>query len=94
MKLGFGLAALTLAVAAPLGAHHSFGAEYDASAPLTLSGTVTNVEWTNPHTFLYLDVKDKDGNVIHWKLEGFPPGVLYRTGWTHRTLKPDRKSVV
>lgn len=87
MRLGLGLTALVLA-ALPLAAHHSFGAEYDANAPITLTGTVTNLEWTNPHTFLYLDVKDKDGNVVHWKLEGFPPVVLYRTGWTRNILKP------
>jgi hypothetical protein len=81
MKLTIALAALLLAAVTPLPAHHSFGAEYDANAPLTLTGTVTNVEWTNPHSFFYLDVKDKDGKVSNWKLEGFPPNVLYRTGW-------------
>jgi hypothetical protein len=81
MKLTIALAALSIAAVMPLAAHHSFGAEYDANAPLTLTGTVTNVEWTNPHSFFYLDVKDKDGKVSNWKLEGFPPNVLYRTGW-------------
>jgi hypothetical protein len=81
MKLQIALAGLLLAAVVPLRAHHSFGAEYDANAPLTLTGTVTNVEWTNPHSFFYLDVKDKDGKVSNWKLEGFPPNVLYRTGW-------------
>ena len=88
MKFTMGLA-LTLAAVGPLLAHHSFGAEYDANAPLALTGTVTNVEWTNPHSFFYLDVKDKDGKVSNWKLEGFPPNVLYRTGWKKGvTLKP------
>jgi len=81
MKLTLALAALLAAAVTPLLAHHSFGAEYDANAPLTLTGTVTNVEWTNPHSFFYLDVKDKSGKVSNWKLEGFPPSVLYRTGW-------------
>lgn len=81
MKLTIALAALLIAAVTPLAAHHSFGAEYDANAPLSLTGTVTNVEWTNPHSFVYLDVKDKDGKVSNWKLEGFPPNVLYRTGW-------------
>jgi hypothetical protein len=81
MKLQIGLAAWLLATIIPLRAHHSFGAEYDANAPLRLTGTVTNVEWTNPHSFFYLDVKDQDGRVSNWKLEGFPPSVLYRTGW-------------
>src|SRR5580704_15749712 len=81
MKLQIGLAGLLLATVIPLRAHHSFGAEYDANAPLALTGTVTNVEWPNPHSFFYLDVKDQDGKVSNWKLEGFPPSVLYRTGW-------------
>jgi|SRR5439155_6202828 len=63
-------------------AHHSFGAEYDANAPITLKGVITKVEWTNPHTHIYLDVKDeKGGGVTNWKLEGYPPNALYRTGW-------------
>jgi hypothetical protein len=74
-------ALLLLAVAAPTWAHHSFGAEYDADSPIKLTGTVTKVEWMNPHSFLYLDVKDASGKIAHWKLEGFPPNVLYRTGW-------------
>ena len=62
-------------------AHHSFGAEYDANQPITLTGVVTKVEWTNPHSHFYMDVKDDRGNVANWKFEGFPPNVLYRTGW-------------
>ena len=61
--------------------HHSFGAEYDANKPITLTGVVTNIEWTNPHSHFYLAVKDDTGNIVSWKLEGYPPGVLYRTGW-------------
>jgi len=81
-------AALLIAVA-PLAAHHSFGAEYDATKPVTLSGVVTKVEWMNPHSHFFVDVKDDKGNVASWKFEGYPPNVLYRTGWKREvSLKP------
>jgi hypothetical protein len=70
-----------LLAAVPVLAHHSFGAEYDANQPVTISGVVTKVEWTNPHSHFFVDVKDDKGNVANWKLEGYPPNVLYRTGW-------------
>jgi hypothetical protein len=72
-------------LAAPLFAHHSFGAEYDATKPITVTGVITRIEWTNPHSFIYLDVKDEKGSVANWKLEGYPPNVLYRNGWTKDT---------
>jgi len=88
MKLWRLLAAGVL-LTMPVWAHHSFGAEYDASKPITLTGVITKVEWTNPHIHFYLDVKDKDGKVVNWTLEGFPPNVLYRTGWKREgTIKP------
>lgn len=88
-RCGAWLAAAVLLTAVPAWAHHSFGAEYDAKKPITLTGVVTKVEWTNPHIHFYLDVKDADGKVANWKLEGFPPNVLYRTGWKRDvTMKP------
>ena len=82
------LAAMTL-LAIPLAAHHSFGLEYDATKPITLTGVVTKVEWTNPHSYLLIDVKDDKGNVASWKFEGYGPGVLYRTGWKRDvSIKP------
>ena len=62
-------------------AHHSFGAEYDATKPVTLTGVITKIDWTNPHSYFFIDVKDEKGNVANWKLEGYPPSVLSRTGW-------------
>ena len=66
---------------APAHAHHSFGVVYDANQPVTLTGTVTKFEWTNPHSHLFIDVKDNSGKVVSWTLEGYPATVLSRTGW-------------
>ena len=83
------LAAALVSLTIPLSAHHSFGAEYDATKPITVSGVITKIEWTNPHSFIFLDVKDDKGNVANWRVEGYPPGVLYRTGWKKdTTMKP------
>jgi len=71
----------------PLLAHHSFQAEYDATKPVTLSGVLTKVEWTNPHARFYVDVKDQNGNVTNWNLELASPNALRRLGWTRETLK-------
>lgn len=76
-------------------AHHSFAAEYDASKPVTLKGTITKVEWTNPHTYFYLDAEDETGKSASWAVEGGAPNVLYRQGWRPTSLKVgDRVTVV
>jgi hypothetical protein len=75
-----------LVPAVPVLAHHSFGAEYDAKQPVTLKGTVTKFEWTNPHARFYIDVKDESGNVTNWNLELASPNVLGRQGWTRHSL--------
>jgi hypothetical protein len=80
------LVVLPWVLAVPLLAHHSFGAEYDADKPITLTGTVTKTEWTNPHSHFYLDVTDDKGSVTNWKLEGHNPAVLFRLGWKKETM--------
>jgi hypothetical protein len=71
----------------PVWAHHSFAAEYDSGQLITLKGTVSKVEWTNPHIYVYLDVKDASGKVTTWSLEGYPPNTLKRTGFSRDLLK-------
>lgn len=87
-KLGILIAAAGLVVPAlPVYAHHSFAAEYDASKPIEVKGTVTKVEWTNPHARFYVDVKGADGKVTNWNFELASPNVLSRNGWTRHALK-------
>jgi hypothetical protein len=82
------LAFLLLLVSAPVMAHHGFSVEFDKDSPLTLTGTVTKMEFMNPHIYFYLDVMGKDGKVVNWAFEGGPPNVIYRQGWRKDTLKP------
>ncbi len=81
------LCAVLLLASAPVFAHHSFAAEFDASKSVTLKGVVAKLDWTNPHIWIYLDVKDEAGAVTRWQCEGGPPNTLMRQGWTRNTLK-------
>ena len=79
--------AALVAAAAPLLAHHSFDAEYDRSKTVAMKGTVTKIEWMNPHTRFYIDVKDDKGSVTNWNMELGSPNGLIRAGWTRKSLK-------
>jgi hypothetical protein len=68
-------------------AHHAFSAEFDANKPITLTGTVTKLEWTNPHAWFYIDVKDASGKVTNWAFEMGAPNGLLREGWTRNSMK-------
>ena len=84
-------AAFALVLALPLAAraHHSFAAEFDITKPVTLVVNVTKIEWTNPHTYLFIDVKDaQTGAVTNWEIELGSPNGLTRLGWTRTMLKP------
>jgi hypothetical protein len=74
--------------AVPMLAHHSFSAEYDRAKSISLKGTVTKVEWMNPHARFYVDVKDDGGKVTNWEFELGSPNGLMRQGWTRNSLKP------
>lgn len=76
-----------LTAGVPVIAHHSFAAEYDSNQPVKVTGVVTKIEWTNPHMWFYVDVKNDDGSVTSWGFSGGPPGVLQRRGIAKTALK-------
>ena len=78
---------VALSVSSSLRAHHSFAAEFDANQPVTLKGTVVKMDWVNPHTWIHLDVKNPDGTVTRWMIEGGTPNTLVRRGFNKKSLR-------
>ena len=87
-------ALLVTAAAVPALAHHSFAAEFDAKKPVTLTGTVTKMEWINPHSWIHIDVKRDDGKVERWMVEGGAPNALLRRGWNKNSLPEGTEIIV
>jgi hypothetical protein len=97
MRIKFTLAmtaAGLLSIAAPVCAHHAFAAEFDSTKPLKLHGTVTKMEWINPHAWIHIDVRNPDGTVIGWMVEGGSPNTLLRNGFTKASLPQGTEIVV
>ena len=80
--------------AASVSAHHAFAAEFDASKPVSFKGTITKMEWVNPHTWLHVNVKAQDGTAENWAIEAGTPNVLFRRGFTKDSLVPGTEIVV
>ena len=85
MKIGL-TCILALMLSAPARPHHAFAAEFDINRPIKLRGTVTKMDWINPHSWIHIDVKDPDGKVTNWMIEGGSPNVLLRLGFTKDAL--------
>ena len=79
---------------APVGAHHSFAAEFDIKLPVKLRGTVTKMDWVNPHSWIHIDVKGSDGKIVNWMIEGGSPNALLRLGFNKSALPPGSEVVV
>lgn len=83
-----------LLTAVPGDAHHAFASVFDRDDPIDLTGTVTKVEWMNPHTWIYIDVENEDGDVENWALEMGSPNTLVRRGWRHNSLQVGHRVTV
>ena len=95
VRRSIGIAVLgLLAAAVPAPAHHAFAAEFNSDKPIALRGTVTVMEWVNPHSWIHIDVKGPDGTLVNWMIEGGSPNSLMRLGFTKNALLPGMEIVV
>jgi hypothetical protein len=89
VRKAFGIAALiAVAAVAQISAHHAFSAEFDQSKPVKVSGSISKLEWTNPHAWIFIDSKGTDGKVVTWRFEMGAPNALLRAGWSKTDIKP------
>ena len=88
------IAATSLLAAVPVWAHHAFDAEFDRTKPIKFTGTVTKMEWINPHAWIHIDVKGADGKIMAWMIEAAAPNALLRRGWTKQSLLAGTEIVV
>lgn len=86
MKIFIAMGVAALMSAVPLAAHHAFAAEFDVNQPVKVKGTITKVEWVNPHAWLYVDVKGDDGKVANWRFELGAPNAMIRLGWRKESV--------
>jgi hypothetical protein len=94
MQTKLAISASLFLAAAPMWAHHAFAAEFDIGKPVTLTGTVTQMEWINPHAWIHIDVKGPDGKITSWMVEGGSPNILLRRGFTKHSLETGTEIVI
>jgi hypothetical protein len=94
MRTKRAIAAGIFLTAVPMWAHHAFAAEFDINKPVTLTGTVTQMEWINPHAWIHIDVKGPDGKITSWMVEGGSPNILLRRGFTKHSLETGTEIVI
>lgn len=89
-----GVGVMTLLATPPVSAHHAFTAEFDGTKPVTLQGTVTRMDWVNPHSWIYIDVQQADGSVQKWEVEAGAPNAMFRRGWNKKSIPVGTEIVV